>query len=117
MGMTQRELTRLMSSDPNTVASLLERMETAGWIERKPHEADRRAHRIQILPTGKRKFTHVRKLAAYLQTEVLSVLPEGDREKFLEQLTLVGEMCRKLADENAKPAKPVVEKTVETEQD
>ena len=116
MGMTQRELTRLMSSDPNTVASLLERMETAGWIERKQHEADRRAHRIQILPTGKRKFTQVRKLAASLQTEVLSVLPEGDREKFLEQLTLVGEMCRKLADENAKPAKAVVEKATETEQ-
>src|SRR5262245_29730106 len=42
-GVTQRELTHLMSSDPNTVASLLERMEGAGWIERKTHEHDRRA--------------------------------------------------------------------------
>src|SRR5437764_7909201 len=46
-GMTQRELTHLMTSDPNTVASLLERMESAGFIERKPHEKERRAHRIQ----------------------------------------------------------------------
>ena len=37
-GLTQSELTRAMSSDPNTVASLLERMENNGWLERKPHE-------------------------------------------------------------------------------
>ena len=44
-GLTQSELTRAMSSDPNTVASLLERMENNGWLERKPHETDRRAQR------------------------------------------------------------------------
>src|SRR5437660_10801592 len=49
-GLSQRELTQLISSDPNTVASLLERMETAGLIERKPHERDRRVRRIQLLP-------------------------------------------------------------------
>src|SRR5271154_6404678 len=43
-GMTQRELTDMMSSDANTIASLLERMETSGLIERKTHEQDRRAN-------------------------------------------------------------------------
>src|SRR5437667_2877036 len=41
-GITQRELTELMSSDPNTVASLLERMEKAGLVARQAHEKDRR---------------------------------------------------------------------------
>src|SRR5579864_5254147 len=36
-GMTQRELTDLMSSDPNTIAALLERMEKAGLVERRQH--------------------------------------------------------------------------------
>src|SRR6476619_8561233 len=45
-GMTQSQVTRVMTSDPNTVASLLERMERSGWVERKTHEDDRRAHRI-----------------------------------------------------------------------
>src|SRR5438477_11968034 len=49
-GLSQRELTHLISSDPNTIASLLERMEAAGLIERKRDEKDRRAHRIQVLP-------------------------------------------------------------------
>src|SRR5437763_1060841 len=73
-GMTQSELTQTMTSDPNTVAALLERMAKAGWVQRKPHESDRRAHRILVLPAGRRKFTAVRKLATALQTEILSVL-------------------------------------------
>src|SRR5256885_13213078 len=42
-GMNQRELTHTISSDPNTVASLLERMESTGFIKRMAHEKDRRA--------------------------------------------------------------------------
>jgi len=38
LGITQGELAQLMSSDPNTIASLVERMETAGWVERRAHE-------------------------------------------------------------------------------
>src|SRR5213079_962599 len=40
-GLTQRELTHTMTSDPNTVASLLQRMEEAGLVVRKPHEKDK----------------------------------------------------------------------------
>src|SRR5438876_9151692 len=47
-GISQRELTYLISSDPNTVASLLERMEAAGLLKRNQHEKDRRAHRIRL---------------------------------------------------------------------
>src|ERR1041384_7101826 len=37
-GITQSELADKMSSDPNTVASLLERMESARLLERTSHE-------------------------------------------------------------------------------
>src|SRR5216117_2093858 len=47
-GITQSELTERMSSDPNTVASLLERMEKSGLLERRAHETDRRAHRLHL---------------------------------------------------------------------
>jgi DNA-binding MarR family transcriptional regulator len=39
-GMTQRALSDLMASDPNTVTSVLHRMEQAGLIERHPHDGD-----------------------------------------------------------------------------
>jgi DNA-binding MarR family transcriptional regulator len=94
IGLTQRELAQIMSSDPNTVASLVERMEKAGLLERGEHERDRRAHRIRVLALGKRKYERARVLAVELQTEVLSVLPESQRERFLEELTRVADACR-----------------------
>lgn len=93
-GVTQRDLAQSMTSDPNTVGSLLERMEKAGLVVRKQHEKDRRAHRIQLATLGRRKYVAARKIAIALQSEVLLVLPEKAREPFLENLALVADACR-----------------------
>ena len=98
-GLTQRELARLMSSDPNTVASLLERMEKIGYIERQPHERDRRAHRIKFLPKGKKTYEIARAIALALQGEVLSGVPAERREDFLEHLARVADACRAAAEQ------------------
>ena len=92
-GITQRELTSFMSSDPNTVASLLERMEIAGLLARKSHEKDRRANRLHLETAGKKKYTEAREIAIALQKEVLAVLPEAHRQLFLDHLALVADAC------------------------
>ena len=97
-GVSQRELTAAMSSDPNTIASLLERMEKAGWVERKPHERDGRAYRIQLKAAGKRKYEEVRAIAVELQSHILEAIPDKRREEFLEDLARVGDACRVAAD-------------------
>jgi len=104
-GITQRQLTEQMSSDPNTIASLLERMETAGWVERKPHERDKRAYRIRLKAAGERKYEELRLLAVNLQETVLSSLPEARREAFLEELGTVAEACRVAAETASSRAK------------
>lgn len=96
-GMTQRDLVETMASDPNTIAGLLDRMEKAGWIERRRHEADRRAYRIRMKPAGKAKYQELRVTAVSLQSEVLEVLPPDERERFLADLDLVAEACRYVA--------------------
>ncbi|NBP24366.1 MAG: MarR family transcriptional regulator [Proteobacteria bacterium] len=101
-GMTQRSLTEAMSSDPNTVASLLERMEEAGWVERQAHERDRRAYRIRLQPLGHDKYREVRDVAVGLQSDVLAGLPESERERFLEQLEIVAMACRRAAETSSK---------------
>jgi DNA-binding MarR family transcriptional regulator len=101
-GITQSELAEHMGSDPNTVASLLERMEQSGLLERRPHEKDRRAHRLHLKPEGRRKYQKSREAALALQTEAVSVLPVGEREAFLEHLALVADACRDAADKTPK---------------
>ena len=80
-------------------------MEKAGLIERKPHEKDRRAHRLCLLPSGKRKYLEAREIAIALQAEVLGALPESQREEFLGRLALVADACRAAADKSPKKAK------------
>ena len=96
-GMTQSHLTRVMASDPNTIGALVERLERSGWIARAPHERDRRANRLRLLPAGRRQFQRARKIALALQTEVLSEWSESKREEFLENLAWVSERCRAIA--------------------
>lgn len=104
-GLTQRELTQAMSSDPNTVASLLERMTAVGWVDRQPHETDRRAYRLSLRPHGQRLFEECRAVAMALQNEVLVQLPAADRERFLEQLEIVSAACRTAAADSPRPSR------------
>jgi len=101
-GLTQSELTKQMASDPNTIASLVERMEKSGLIERGAHEKDRRAYRLRLKAAGKKKYQEVREVALALQTEILSNLPEERREEFLKELTIIGNSCVALAGESPK---------------
>jgi len=92
-GLTQRQITDLMASDPNTITSTLTRMEKAGLIVREKHEKDRRAHRVKVLAAGKRAFKDAQKIAIVLQGQVLAALPEDRRERFLEDLEIVADSC------------------------
>jgi DNA-binding MarR family transcriptional regulator len=93
-GLTQSGLNRLIASDPNTIAALVERMESMGWITRVRHEVDRRANRLRLLPAGRETYERVREIALALQTEVLAGWPEKKREEFLEDLAWLADRCR-----------------------
>lgn len=97
-GLTQSGLTRLIASDPNTIGALVERMECNGWIARQPHEKDRRALRLRLLPAGRRQFQRARAIAVDLQAEILGAWSEAKREDFLESLAFISERCRDIAD-------------------
>lgn len=92
-GLTQRTLTDLMASDPNTITSTLARMERSGLIARAPHEQDKRANRVRVLPAGRRAFKRARTIAMALQSEVLNSLPAGRREQILDDLESLANAC------------------------
>ncbi len=96
-GLTQRELTDLMASDPNTITSILSRMEKNRFLIRTPHEQDKRANRVKIQPAGRRMFERGRKIAMGIQEQILSALPESRRERFLEELEIIAASCAKIA--------------------
>lgn len=92
-GLTQQCLTDLMASDPNTITSILHRMEKAGLISRHAHESDRRARRVRLEEKGARIFQDAFAHAVVLQTEILEALPPTRRETFLRDLEKVADAC------------------------
>lgn len=105
-GLTQRALTDLMASDPNTITSTLSRMERSGLIARQPHERDRRAHRVKLQPAGRRAFEKARKVAMELQEQILGILPANRRTAFLEELEAIADSCASTLEKT--PARPLV---------
>ena len=103
-GLTQRGITDLMASDPNTITSTLKRMEKNGLISRQPHEQDGRAHRVRLQPDGRRAFEKGRKIALELQEQVLAAVPTARRAQFLEDLEALGDACGTAADRPFKRA-------------
>src|ERR1700691_6052967 len=89
--LTQSHLTRLIASDPNTIGALVERMASAGLIERVPHERDGRAYRLRLLPAGRAQYESAREIAVALQTEVMGDWPEQKRERFLHDLSWIAD--------------------------
>jgi DNA-binding MarR family transcriptional regulator len=97
-----------MTSDPNTVAALANRMSAAGLIERQTDPKDRRALRLRLSPEGKRRFRQLQQLATVLQREVLEGVSKTERARFLDQLDRVAAACRMAAEQspNRQAARP-----------
>jgi DNA-binding MarR family transcriptional regulator len=97
-GLTQTELTRRMTSDPNTIAALVDRMERAGLLERRVDPQDRRALRLRLQPAGRARYVELREIAQLLQNEVLEAIPARERNAFLARFARVANACRNAAD-------------------
>ena len=100
-GITQRTLTDLMTSDPNTITSTLARMERSGLVARAQHEHDKRANRVKPTATGRRAFGKGREIAQELQESLLHTLPPGRREQFLTDLEAIANVCAVAAEKPA----------------
>jgi DNA-binding MarR family transcriptional regulator len=97
-GITQSELTDFMTSDPNTIASLVDRMEKAGLLLRETDPRDRRVRRLRLSTTGRGRFFAARRVALALQDEVLSALTAEEREGFLGILAKLASACRRAVE-------------------
>jgi DNA-binding MarR family transcriptional regulator len=98
-GLSQSQLTGRMSSDPNTIASLVNRMDAARLIARVADARDRRIRRLRLKPAGRVKFAQARAIALNLQAEVLACLPARQKAGFLAKLERVAEACRAAAED------------------
>jgi DNA-binding MarR family transcriptional regulator len=71
-GINQSGLAEILEIEPITVARLIDRMEEAGWVERRPDPADRRAYRLYMTARAQGVLDAMRELGDAVRGEALS---------------------------------------------
>jgi DNA-binding MarR family transcriptional regulator len=85
-GLTQIRLAELCNLDKTTMVVTVDELEKAGLAERRADPHDRRARIVTITEAGRRMVADARKVVEHIYEDVLSSLPAGEREAFVNAL-------------------------------
>jgi DNA-binding MarR family transcriptional regulator len=88
-GINQANLADLLEVSPIALARLLDRMAEAGWIERQPNPADRRAHRLRLTPKAEATLDDARRVGDGVQQEALAGFSPQEGAALIEMLQRV----------------------------
>jgi MarR family transcriptional regulator for hemolysin len=79
-GINQAGLAELLEIEPITLVRLLDRMGEAGWVERRPDPADRRAYRLYLGPKAEPVYAAALGIADETRREALSALTPAEED-------------------------------------
>jgi DNA-binding MarR family transcriptional regulator len=84
---TQQKLGKFSGIDPSSMVSTIDDLEAVGYVERRQHPSDRRAHALHLTEAGKATLARGRRLAGKAQEELFEPLTAEER-KVLHDLLL-----------------------------
>lgn len=93
-GRTQANLADALGVEPPTVTKMLQRMENAGLVDRRPDANDRRAIRVHLTAKGRRLKNKVDKLWVELEDRTIEGLSDRQQSSLR---TLLGALETNLA--------------------
>jgi DNA-binding MarR family transcriptional regulator len=123
-GINQAGLADLLEIRPMTLVRQIDRMEEAGWIERRPDPADRRARRLFLTAKARPVLERIWDVANATQREAFNRLSPDEAERLITLLRRVHATLAErvpatvpvagLGHEPAAPRRRVAEPEVET---
>jgi MarR family transcriptional regulator for hemolysin len=88
--LSQTQIAAAIGVDKTTMVVTVDELERQGLAERVPSPTDRRARVIRVTEAGRAKVEEGLRIVETVQADVLSALPAGEREAFVDGLvTLV----------------------------
>ena len=88
-GLSQAELADLLEVEPITLARLIDRMEAAGWVQRRADPSDRRVYRLFLSEKVKPLLTEIVAVSAEVNAEALAGIPPAEAELLFSLLNRV----------------------------
>jgi MarR family transcriptional regulator, transcriptional regulator for hemolysin len=106
-GINQAGLADLLEIRPMTLVRQVDRMEEAGWIERRPDPADRRARRLFLTDKARPVLDRIWDVATKTQNEAFVRLSPDDATRLISLLHKVhGTLAERLHVTSADSAEP-----------
>ena len=88
-GINQSALAQILEIEPITLVRLLDRLQAAGLVERRPDPGDRRARVLYLTPAARPLLARIWALAAEVREEAMAGLPERQREQLIGMLLTI----------------------------
>jgi DNA-binding MarR family transcriptional regulator len=85
-GMSQTALADCLEIQPITVGRLIDRMQSAGWVERRSHPLDRRAVQLYLTPKSQPILEEIYSRAADMMAECVTGIPAGAQKQLFDNL-------------------------------
>lgn len=82
-GISQKRLAELSEIEPMTLVRILDRMQSDGWVERRPDPNDRRARTLYVTSGAKPVLEQIDKLSAQMRAEALAGLSAEQRNQLM----------------------------------
>ncbi len=101
-GMKQAELAECLQVQPISLARLIDRMEAAGWVERRPDPHDRRAQQLYLTNKVEPILDEMFEAAVQTREQAMAEMNEFEREQLMSLLTRLTLNLR--STESADPA-------------
>jgi MarR family transcriptional regulator, transcriptional regulator for hemolysin len=105
-GLSQTELAAILEVEPITVGRLIDRLEAAGLVERRPDPSDRRMHRLHLLDAAR---PVIEKIDAYRAAGIARFHEGIPNEDWNTALRVLLQIKEKLLSESANAAAVVGE--------
>ena len=90
-GINQGALAQILEVQPITLSRLVDRLEAAGWVDRRPDPCDRRAVRLFLTDAAQPILERIRAVAVETMTEAMAGIPDDVREGIIDTLLAVRE--------------------------
>lgn len=88
-GINQAALAETLEIEPITLVRLLDRLEAAEWVERRPDPKDRRARLLYLKDKARPVLEKMRALGAATREEAMAGLSDAARRQLIETLLAI----------------------------
>ena len=96
--LTQKEIAARMGIEGATLAGLLDRLETDGWVQRRDSAYDRRCKTVHLQRRSKSVLEKIFNAAHDLRTELIEDISERDLETCIRVLSKIRERAERPAN-------------------